>query len=210
MDPQSLVIVLRMAERIIGVIIGGLLIYWGYRLFLSLPGKRGRDGGTGDFALAGGTKLKLSKVGPGVFFALFGTALIVFSLTRSVSLTTTGPANAAAPAAKASDGKEPPAVVGTTTVKFIGATGVPETEEERTRRRAEVQQDIIALNRSVDRATGADRTALEHAVIGAKVALMEPLWAEDWGDLADFRDWLEKGGNPPAGSQPAVDVFQKR
>jgi hypothetical protein len=209
MDPQSLVIVLRMAERIIGVIIGGLLIYFGYRLFLSLPGKKSRDGGTGDFSIAGGTKLKLSKVGPGVFFALFGAGLIVFSLTRSVSLTTSGPATAA-PTTKGSDAKEPPAVVGTTTMKFIGATGVPETEQERTRRRAEVQQDIIALNHSIDRATGADRTALEHAVTGAKVALMEPLWAEDWGDLADFRDWLEKGGTPPVGSQPAIDVFQKR
>src|SRR3982750_4800455 len=151
MDPQTLVIVLRMAERIIGVIIGGLLIYFGYRLFLSLPGKRGGDGSSGDFAIPGGTKLKLSKVGPGVFFALFGAGLIVFSLTRSVSLTTSGPVNAV-PAAKAPAGKEPPAVVGTTTVKFIGATGVPETEQERVRRRAEVQQDIVALNRSLDRA----------------------------------------------------------
>src|SRR3954447_10395864 len=119
MDPQSLVIVLRMAERIIGVIIGGLLIYFGYRLFLSLPGKKSRDGGTGDFSMAGGTRLKLSKVGPGVFFALFGAGLIVFSLTRSVSLTTSGPTSVVPPA-KASDGQQPPAVVGTTTVKFIG------------------------------------------------------------------------------------------
>src|ERR1700704_3851818 len=86
MDPQSLVIVLRMVERILGVLLGGLLIYFGYRLFLSLPGKRGRDGGTGDFSFAGGNKIKLSKVGPGVFFALFGAGLIVFSITRSVSL----------------------------------------------------------------------------------------------------------------------------
>jgi hypothetical protein len=36
MDPQSLVITFRMIERILGVLIGGLLIYFGYRLFLSL------------------------------------------------------------------------------------------------------------------------------------------------------------------------------
>jgi hypothetical protein len=50
MDPQSLVIVFRMIERILGVLIGGLLIYFGYRLFLNLPGKRGRDA-SGDYPL---------------------------------------------------------------------------------------------------------------------------------------------------------------
>ena len=42
-----MVIILRDAfERILGVLIGGMLIYFGYRLFLSLPGKRGRDDGS--------------------------------------------------------------------------------------------------------------------------------------------------------------------
>jgi hypothetical protein len=202
MDPQSLVIVLRMVERILGVAIGGLLIYFGYRLFLDLRGKRGREAGSGDFTLAGGNKLKLSKVGPGVFFALFGAGLIVYSLTRSVSLTTTGPV---APTA----GKE--SAVGTVaTVKFMGATSVPETDQERVRRRTETQSHIVALNKSVERASGPERAELERAVMQAKVALMEPLWAEDWGDLADFREWLEKRGAPPAGTQAAVEVFQRK
>lgn len=42
MDPQSLVIILRMLERILGVLIGGVLIYFGYRLFLDLRGRRER------------------------------------------------------------------------------------------------------------------------------------------------------------------------
>ena len=206
MDPQSLVIVLRMVERILGVVIGGLLIYLGYRLFLDVKGKRGREGGTGDFTLAGGNKLKLSKVGPGVFFALFGTGLIVFSLTRSVSLTTSGPAaaEAASTAAKGS------AASSVATVKFMGATSVPETDEERVRRRTEMQAHIIALNRSVERAGASERAELERAVTQAKVALMEPLWGEDWGDLADFREWLEKRGTPPPGTQAAVEAFQRK
>jgi hypothetical protein len=40
-----MVIIFRMVERILGVLIGGVLIYFGYRLFLSLAGKRGRDRG---------------------------------------------------------------------------------------------------------------------------------------------------------------------
>ena len=204
MDPQSLVIVLRMVERILGVVIGGLLIYFGYRLFLDVRGKSAREGGTGDFTLAGGNKLKLSKVGPGVFFALFGAGLIVFSLTRSVSLTTSGPATAGnPPAAKG-------AAAAVATVKFMGATSVPETDDERLRRRAEVQSHIVALNKSVDRAGATERGELERAVTQGKVALMEPLWAEDWGDLADFREWLEKRGTPSVGTQAAVDVFQRK
>jgi hypothetical protein len=30
-------------QRILSILIGGMLIYFGYRLFLSLPGKRGRE-----------------------------------------------------------------------------------------------------------------------------------------------------------------------
>src|SRR5437867_4333066 len=111
MDPQSMVIAFRMLERILGVLIGAILIYLGYRLFLSLPGKRGRNGGTGDFSFAGGNKVKLSKVGPGVFFALFGAGLIAFSLVRPVRLDVSA-APAASPAAPAT---EKPAVVGTST-----------------------------------------------------------------------------------------------
>ena len=202
MDPQSLIIVLRMVERILGVLIGGLLIYFGYRLFLDLRGKRGRDGGTGDFSLAGGTKLKLSKVGPGVFFALFGAGLIVFSLTRSVSLTTTGSASPAA-------GKD--SVAGTvSTVKFMGATSLPQNEEERAQRRTEMQAQIVILNRAIEHASPADQLQLAAAVANAKLALMERLWTDDWGDLADFREWLENGGTPPAGTQAAVEIFQKK
>ncbi|HMJ06714.1 MAG TPA: hypothetical protein VK474_10705 [Chthoniobacterales bacterium] len=202
MDPQSLVILMRMVERILGVLVGGVLIYFGYRLFLDARVKRGRNGGSGDFTLAGGNKIKLSKVGPGVFFALFGTGLIVFSLTRSVSLTTTGPA--AAPPAAGSAGNT------VATLKFIGATSLPENDEERAQRRTQMQQQIAILNRAIDHAGGAERPEVELAVGHAKLALMERLWAEEWGDLADFREWLEKGGAPPAGNKTAVEIFQRR
>ncbi|MGE5208861.1 MAG: hypothetical protein ACM3KL_05955 [Alphaproteobacteria bacterium] len=202
MDPQSLVIILRLAERIAGVLIGGLLIYFGYRLFLTLPGKRGSDSGAGEFSLAGGNKIKLAKVGPGVFFAVFGAGLIVFSLTRSVSLTMSRPA------AKPAESK--PAVVAASEFKFVGAVSVPETDEDRVRMRAETQQDIVALNRALDSADAAGRSELGRAVSRAKFALMEPLWAEDWGDIADFRDWLDKGGSPPAKGQAAVVYFQRK
>jgi hypothetical protein len=199
-----MVIIFRMVERILGVLIGGVLIYFGYRLFLNLAGKRGRDRGAGEFSFAGGNKIKLSKVGPGVFFALFGAGLIVFSLVKPVSLTVSPRA------AKSSASAPKSGVVAASEFKFVGAVSVPETDQDRVRLRTETQQDILALNRALDGADATGRPGLERAVSRAKFAFMEPLWAEDWGDIADFRDWLDKGGSPPPGGQAAVDYFQRK
>jgi hypothetical protein len=200
MDPQSLVIVFRMLERILGVGLGGLLIYFGYRLFLDVRGKRE---GSGDFSIAGGNKIKISKVGPGVFFAIFGAGLVAFSLVRPVSFTSSQsslPEKGAAPAVA--------------TMQFMGATAVPEPDEERTRRREEMKPHISALNRAVTSLAPAssakDRADFERAVARAKLAFMEPLWAEDWGDLADFREWIEKRGPVPPGVTTAVEFYQQR
>ena len=195
-----MIIILRMVERILGVLIGGVLIYFGYRLFLSLAGKRGRESGSGSFSFAGGNKIKLSKVGPGIFFALFGAGLIVFSLVKSVSLTVSprGVKNGSGPK---------PGVIAASEYKFVGAVTIPETDEDRVRMRAETQQDIVAMNRALDSTNADGRPELERAVSRAKLALMEPLWADDWGEPADFRDWLDKRGSPPANSQAAVDYF---
>ena len=92
MDPQSLTILLGAFQRILSILIGGMLIYFGYRLFLSLPGKRGRDGGSGEFSLGGANKVKLSKVGPGVFFAIFGAGLIAYSFAKPMKVNIPGAA----------------------------------------------------------------------------------------------------------------------
>lgn len=214
MDPQSLTILVGAFQRILGILIGGMLVYFGYRLFLSLPGKRGRDGGSGEFSLGRSSKLKLSKVGPGVFFAIFGAGLIAYSFAKpmkvNIPATAANAPNAAAVPNAATAPKANKSTVAAATFSYVGAVSAPETDEDRARMRAETQEDIIALNRALDRANGSDRPQIERAVVRAKVALMEPLWAEDWGELKDFRDWLAKGGTPPAKIQPAADYFQRK
>jgi hypothetical protein len=197
MDPQSLTILVGAFQRILGLLIGGALIYFGYRLFLSLAAKHGRENGTGEFSL-GGNKIKLSKVGPGVFFAIAGAGLIAFMFAHPMTVKVPVPSKPAAGSGVLA------------TSEFSLAVSIPQTEEDRARMRAESQQDIVALNRALDGENAAGRPELERAVSRAKFALMEPLWAEDWGDIADFRDWLEKGGSPPAKMQPAVDYFQRK
>ena len=200
MDPQSLTILLGASQRILGVLIGGMLVYFGYRLFLSLPGKRGRDGGSGEFSLGRSSKVKLSKVGPGVFFAIFGAGLIAYSFAKPMKVNIPAATQtAAAPNAENTPRAANTPSAGTGVVaagfSYIGAVSAPETDEDRARMRAETQEDIIVLNRALDRANASERAQVERAVVRAKVALMEPLWAEDWGELKDFRDWLAKGGS---------------
>lgn len=213
MDPQSLTILVGAFQRILSILIGGMLVYFGYRLFLSLPGKSGRDGGSGELSLGRGSKVKLSKVGPGVFFAIFGAGLIAYSFAKPMKVNI--PAVQSAPSAASSPSAQttPSAATGvlaTSGFSYIGAVSAPETDEDRARMRTETQEDIIALNRALDRLNASERPQLERAVVKAKVALMEPLWAEDWGELKDFRDWLAKGGLPPDKTQPAADYFQRK
>src|ERR1041385_3402659 len=148
MDPQSLTILVGAFQRILSILIGGMLVYFGYRLFLSLPGKRGGDGGSGEFSVGRGSKVKLSKVGPGVFFAIFGAGLIAYSFAKPMKVNiptaaVTGPNAAAAPSA-ATAPKENKSTVGAASFSYVGAVSAPETDEDRARMRAETQEDIIA------------------------------------------------------------------
>ena len=70
-------ILLRSLERILSVLIGGLSIYLGYRLFLKIPQQ---TDSSGKIILPGGISIFLSRVGPGVFFSLFGTLVVGLSL----------------------------------------------------------------------------------------------------------------------------------
>ena len=198
MDPQTLTIVFRMMERILGIGIGAMLIYFGYRLFLDV---KGRKDGSGDFSFSGGNKIKLSKVGPGVFFALFGAGLVFMSLFRPVTITTTGGSGGTPKSGEAS-------------VKFMGVSGLPETDAERLAMRRNAMKRIAALNKvaaQLQPTTSAqDRGEIQSAITSAKLALMEPLWSEEWGELADFRDWLEKQGPAPPDAAKAVEFFQQR
>src|SRR4051812_39391121 len=83
----------RMGERLLGVVIGGMSVYLGYSLFTKLPDK---TDSSSKLILPGGISIWLSRVGPGLFFALFGAAIVLTAFTRggqitSRSLITTDP-----------------------------------------------------------------------------------------------------------------------
>src|SRR5262245_63937053 len=78
MDP----IILRAGERILAVFIGGLSMFLGYHLFLNLPNPT--TDSEGKVMLPGGISIYLSRVGPGVFFALFGAIVVGMSFRYSI------------------------------------------------------------------------------------------------------------------------------
>lgn len=78
------VLYLRGFERLLVVLFGGMSLWLGYRLFMN--GVLIAQTASGEFRSA---KIQLTKVGPGIFFALFGTAVISISLFRPLSFNDT-------------------------------------------------------------------------------------------------------------------------
>src|SRR4051812_15285621 len=120
MDAQTLAIVFRGGERLVIVAVAALCIWLGYKLFQSLPAQHG-SGGKLDLP---GAKLVMSKIGPGVFFALFGGLVLWQAVRTQIS---TGPLGATTGSAQA------------TRLTFGAASADPQALRH-------VQEDISVLN----------------------------------------------------------------
>lgn len=81
MDYDRTIVIMRFIERYIVAASGVLLLYLGYRLFTTI-----QDLGSLDAELPNNIKLQLNKVGPGVFFALFGTVLLTYVMSSEIKV----------------------------------------------------------------------------------------------------------------------------
>ena len=84
MDSVDAMLLMRMVERLLGLLSGALCVVLGYRLFINLPEK---TDSSGKVVLPGGVSIWLSRVGPGIFFALFGAAIVAYSFASTVRVT---------------------------------------------------------------------------------------------------------------------------
>ena len=190
--------------------IGGISILLGYRLFLKIP-ERDSDG---KIALPWDITVIMSRVGSGVFFALFGAAVVAFSLHKGIEVSeqksaTVGGARHSAPATGAA---------GESRELKWGAAPTPAVEKaERTDARALLRRDIAILN-NITYALRPDlpeheRTPIELAIPRIKFALMKPLWGdtgEGWGAPPEFEQWLRAGMWDKARSLPSRSRFPSR
>jgi hypothetical protein len=135
-DP-NLVFLWRAVERFANVLIGALAIYLGYKLFMNLPERREEKKGEMKLMLPGDISVYVSRVGPGVFFALFGTAVVLMSFVSAVRFDTNN--------GKSVTSETPASVTHKpTSVSLSYVSGEVETDRFSTDR-ATVQRDLVAL-----------------------------------------------------------------
>jgi hypothetical protein len=171
MDP----ILLRFIERLTVVLIGGMAIYLGYRLFRAVPEQRDS---AGKLVLPWDVSIVLTRVGPGVFFALFGVVAVGLSLLRPLQVGAAGDPG-----------------------QFSYAGGTADRSAvQRADARALMRREMALLNSLPRQLPEAERAAAERGITRIKLALLTPHWgtpAEGFGDFAAFAAWAENGGDGP-------------
>jgi hypothetical protein len=209
MDPLILTIVTRAIERLLVVLAGGLAIYLGYRLFIAMPNA---ERGSGKVNLPGGISIFLSRVGPGVFFSLFGAIVIGLSLQFGVSF------NDAAHTLVMADNPSPAAQrsysgIASASVPELAAIQVDSDIEPYERDR--VVAVVAALNR-VESALPTslpptDRINLRYALRDARTRLLISVWDPAWGDVTAFRGWIDENepDPPPGPISAAVRLYRE-
>lgn len=177
----------RAIERLLSVVIGGLCIYLGYRLFAAV---KATGEGDAQVKLPGDVTVMVSRVAPGVFFALFGAAVVAVALSRAVS--TSEVTRAAAGGVSEH----------TTTVTGLGsaAAGPSDSPAELAVRRLRIRDQIMFLNRLAanpdQNASEQEARATQRHLRDIRIYLMRSVWGPDWGDPQHFQLWAEDGAAP--------------
>ena len=202
MDLILLAALMRALERLLAIGAGLLSIYLGFRLFLALPEV---EPGAGRIKLPGGISIYLTRVGPGVFFSLFGSIIIALSFYFGVTASETRGVTAESVAG------------GTVSTQrsFTGAAadaGASDPQSQEVER-ATVERMIRDLNR-VPALMRADLAPRDRDVVQTldqtKVRLMREVWnAAAWGDYVVFERWWRAGAgaDPPPEIAAAAAVF---
>jgi hypothetical protein len=195
------VILLRSLERVIGLLIGGFIAWLGYRLFVAIPTK---PDSSGKFRLPGGAAIHLTRVGPGIFFSLFGTGIVLMSFMKPIDFKQETPAgNAVASSAKVAKSSYSGAIQSAVSSGY--------TKEEL---RGMHGGQIVFLNRMPQwlKSDLTDTQQRDTATIvpQIKLAIMETVWDDDWGDFTRFKEWVNSGeGVVPPELQKPVDYFNR-
>jgi hypothetical protein len=185
----------RGVERLAIVAAGVLLIYFGFRLFLALPTAHGSDGKL-EMPSASVT---VSRVGPGVFFAVFGTFLLWQMAEKVIRVD-----QAAPPVAVVESTAPPPRA---TVIFGSGAAAPPSPQALR-----HARNDLAALNcaerRLLPTLPPELRDDVTRAFRRARVAMLEPVWQPAWGgrEVAD----VARLGNWPPGELAEIATAQHR
>jgi hypothetical protein len=202
------VVLSRAAERILLIPVGALAIYLGYCLFRLIPTSANSEG---KLELPGGISIFLTRIGPGVFFALFGAMLIGYSATRPVEFTMPSVISAVTRSLPGQENKPIQASSELSGGKYSGAVETPPPPLPGGLK----PEDVVAkLNGYAEdaRARLANKAAADEiaeAIKAAKLAVMISNWNAKWGDRAAFEHWVREGvaADPPISEAPGAVVM---
>lgn len=177
--------------------IGGFLCFLGYRLFSIVPLAQPGDA---EFSGLRGATIKLTRIGPGIFFALFGTLMVIWAINQPISYSEIQTNK---------DGEESMVVM----ERRVGAAGSETSisNEANDTARNLVEQEISWLNQVESILTEAQRADLvddpEFIIPSIKQRLMLSIWDSDaWGDKSAFVQWLEERGGMGKPTDPKTAV----
>jgi hypothetical protein len=184
--------------RLAAMAIGAFLCFLGYRLFSEVPLAT-----QGDAELSGlkGTTIKLTRIGPGVFFALFGALTVIWAISQPFSYSE-----------RRTDAQ---GAIEERTAGAASPTAPPPTDPG-SAARPMILQEIRWLNQVQTVLTDAQRADLvddpDYIVPGIKRRLMLTVWDSDiWGNASAFVQWLDETGGIGSPADPktavAADIF---
>ena len=197
MESLDALLLMRMTERLLGLLAGALCVVLGYRLFINLPEK---TDASGKVVLPGGISIWLSRVGPGVFFALFGAAIVGYSFASTVKVTT----EQASPSVKTSSGTigQMPAISRQEIAAMSDRSGGPSRGEVREQQLTVLRGAMADLNATIVRlerdAVPPERDRLIGGLQTTKMLLLKGWWDPAWGDPARLQSWINSGAVLPA------------
>lgn len=193
MDPFTTVLVFRHGERILAMVIAGLSLYLGYRLFREV---RYEATGEGGFRLPGGASIFVSKVGPGVFFAIFGTAVLIHSFRNPVEVETPGWIIRG--------------FTEETTSLSSSGRGEPLLAPEEMRRHLMFLRETVPSSLR-EGLSADDSNDVDSGLRELKLLVMRLGWDEDsWGRYGSFVTWVRRGerGPVPRDLEEAARIYR--
>ena len=212
MDADLIAISARHLERLLIVIAGGMSIVLGYRMFLAIP-RADKDEGEGKIELPGGISVYVTRVGPGVFFALFGALILGLGLQQGLKLEvreqrTAGGAQTSADATAG-------ATVTERRYSSLSTAGGSNQQREAERTGAldtvgQLGRLAATLSKAGSGLAPQQRLDFGLALSDARMRLLASVWDEQWGPYAELVRWVQGGesGPPPAAAKPAVRALR--
>ena len=212
MDSELIAVAARHLERLLIVVAGGLSIYLGYRMFLAIPrAPKGAETGEGKLELPGGVSIYVTRVGPGVFFALFGAVILGLGLQHGLQLDV----REQRPGVASGDAATAVSITERRISSAMPAASPQQQDAERTGTLGTVAQ-LSRLGTALDGAGGRgippqQRNDFSLALNDARLRLLASVWDERaWGPYIEFARWVQQGetGVAPPRAAPAVRAYR--